>query len=100
ALAGLALSLMPRGRTALAAALALVLALGTVLRNRDYRSEVALWTETVRQSPGKARAFNNLGFALQQAGRTEEARAAYERALALDPQHVPARVNLRELDRQ
>ncbi len=100
ALAGLALSLMPRGRVALAAALALVLALGTVLRNRDYRSEVALWTETARLSPGKARAFNNLGFALQQAGRPEEARAAYERALALDPEHVPARINLQLLDRQ
>ncbi len=100
ALAGLALSLMPRGRVALAAALALVLALGTVLRNRDYRSEVALWTETARLSPGKARAFNNLGFALQQAGRPEEARTAYERALALDPEHVPARINLQLLDRQ
>lgn len=100
ALAGLALSLMPRGRVALAAALALVLAVGTVLRNRDYRSEVALWTETARLSPGKARAFNNLGFALQQAGRPEEARAAYERALALDPEHVPARINLKLLDRQ
>ncbi len=100
ALAGLALSLMPRGRVALAAALALVLALGTVLRNRDYRSEVALWTETARLSPGKARAFNNLGFALQQAGRPEEARAAYERALALDPEHIPARINLKLLDRQ
>ncbi len=100
ALAGLALSLMPRGRVALAAALALVLALGTVLRNRDYRSEVALWTETARLSSGKARAFNNLGFALQQAGRPEEARAAYERALALDPEHVPARINLQLLDRQ
>lgn len=100
ALAGLALSLMPRGRVALAAALALVLAVGTVLRNRDYRSEVALWTETARLSPGKARAFNNLGFALQQAGRPEEARAAYERALALDPEHVPARINLQLLDRQ
>ncbi len=100
ALAGLALSLMPRGRVALAAALALVLAVGTVLRNRDYRSEVALWTETARLSPGKARAFNNLGFALQQAGRPEEARTAYERALALDPEHVPARINLQLLDRQ
>ncbi len=100
ALAGLALSLMPRGRVALAAALALVLAVGTVLRNRDYRSEVALWTETARLSPGKARAFNNLGFALQQAGRPEEARAAYERALALDPEHIPARINLKLLDRQ
>jgi tetratricopeptide (TPR) repeat protein len=100
ALAGLALSLAPRGRIMLAAFAALVLAVGTFLRNQDYRSEVALWSDTVRHSPGKARAFNNLGFALQEAGRAEEARAAYERALALDPGHIPARVNLQELGRQ
>ena len=97
ALAGFALSLLPRGRAALAAALALALALGTVLRNQDYRTEVALWSDTVRHSPGKARAFNNLGFALQEEGRMAEARQAYERALALDPGHIPARINLQQL---
>jgi len=97
ALAGLALALAPRGRVMLAAFAVLVLAVATVARNQDYRTEVALWSDTVRKSPGKARAFNNLGFALQQAGRREEARAAYERALALDPEHVPARINLRML---
>ncbi len=100
ALAGFALSVLPRGRLIVLSLAALVLAAGTVLRNQDYRSEVALWSDTVRHSPGKARAFNNLGFALQQAGRPEEARAAYERALALDPEHIPARINLQELRRQ
>jgi tetratricopeptide (TPR) repeat protein len=97
ALAGLALALMPRGRLVPLVALVLVLGAGTVLRNADYRSETALWADTVRKSPGKARAWNNLGYAHQLEGRREEARRAYERALALDPEHLPARLNLQNL---
>jgi tetratricopeptide (TPR) repeat protein len=94
ALAGLALAWMPRGRALAIAALSLVLGAGTVLRNQDYRTEVALWSDTVRHSPDKARAWNNLGYALQLESRPAEARRAYERALALDPEHLPARINL------
>jgi tetratricopeptide (TPR) repeat protein len=97
AVAGLALAYAPRGRTALTALLALALAAGTVLRNADYRTEVAFWSDTVRKSPQSARAWNNLGFAYQQEERTDEARAAYEHALALDPEHIRARINLRGL---
>jgi Flp pilus assembly protein TadD len=91
------LSLLPRGKLAVTGLLALALAAGTVLRNQDYRSEVALWSDTAAKSPGSARAWNNLGFALQLEGREDEAAAAYRRALALDPEHVPARVNLKTL---
>jgi len=97
ALAGLALAWVPRGRLVPLVALVLVLGAGTVLRNADYRSETALWADTVRKSPGKARAWNNLGYAHQLEGRREEARRAYERALALDPEHLPARLNLQDL---
>jgi tetratricopeptide (TPR) repeat protein len=94
ALAGLALAWMPRGRALAIAALSLVRGAGTVLRHQDYRTEVALWSDTVRHSPDKARAWNNLGYALQLESRPAEARRAYERALALDPEHLPARINL------
>lgn len=97
ALAGFALSVLPRARAVLATVVAIVLATGTVLRNLDYRSEAALWSDTVGKSPGSARAWNNLGYAYQLEGRREEARAAYERALALDPENLKARVNLRGL---
>ena len=99
ALAGFALSFLPRARWALATLLAAVLAAGTILRNQDYRSEVALWRDTVRQSPGSARAWNNLGYALQLEGKEDAAVAAYRRALELDPEHVPAGVNLQGLRR-
>jgi tetratricopeptide (TPR) repeat protein len=97
ALAGLAIALMPRWRAPLLVAAALALGAATVARNQDYRSELALWSDTVRKSPGSVRAWNNLGYACQLEGRREEARAAYERALALDPADVKARTNLRLL---
>ncbi len=98
ALAGLAIAWLPKSRVALLLALSLGLAYATVMRNQDYRSEVALWSDTVRKSPGSARAFNNLGYAYQLEGRRDEARGAYARALELDPEHIQARFNLRELE--
>jgi tetratricopeptide (TPR) repeat protein len=90
----------PAGVLALvpAALLAAVLGAATIVRNRDYGSEVALWEATVRTSPAKARAWNNLGYAYEQAGRRADARRAYERALSLDPDHYKARSNLNLLD--
>ena len=86
-------------RRVTAGAAVLVLALGalTVTRNRAYRSEVALWEDTAGKSPGKARAWNNLGYAYQQAGRFPEAEAAYLRALRIDPGYALASGNLRGL---
>jgi tetratricopeptide (TPR) repeat protein len=97
ALAGLAIALMPRWRATALVLAAAVLGAATLARNTDYRSEAALWSDTTRKSPGSARAWNNLGYAFQLEGRREEARAAYERALALDPDDLKARTNLRML---
>jgi tetratricopeptide (TPR) repeat protein len=86
-----------RAASAAAFALALLLGAATVQRNRDYRSEVALWQATAAASPDKARVWNNLGYAQALAGNRPAARSAYERALALDPAHVKARYNLEAL---
>jgi len=83
--------------TAVTAVLVIALGALAVSRNTVYRSEVALWEDTARKSPGKARAWNNLGYAYQQAGRLRDAEAAYLRALQVDPGYAPARGNLREL---
>ena len=84
---------------AVLAALALVLAGATFVRVTDYASETRLWEATVRAGPDNARAWNNLGFARQAAGDRDGARAAYERALAIDPGHRKARGNLDALER-
>ena len=86
-------------RRVTAVAAVLVVALGgfTVFRNEVYRSEVALWEDTARKSPGKARVWNNLGYAYDQAGRSADAEASYLRALRIDPGYPLARGNLKGL---
>lgn len=87
----------PRNRTAggiVLAALALLFGATTVLRNHDYRSELALWNATVADSPMKARPRVNLGIARQLAGDDAGAERAYLCALALDPTHQQAKNNL------
>lgn len=83
----------------LVALLAVALGAATVARNADYASEVTLWQATARASPAKSRVFNNLGYALQQRGQLDAARAAYARALELDPGDFKARTNLELLRR-
>ncbi|MFZ5892753.1 MAG: hypothetical protein ACOY0T_16965 [Myxococcota bacterium] len=81
---------------------ALTLGLGalTLRRNRDYRSEIALWQSTVRAAPHNPRAFNNLGVAFESSHRYAEARNAYARALVLEPRYATARKNLERSMRQ
>lgn len=79
------------------AVLAIALGIVTRQRNHDYRSELALWTATVTHSPHKARPWVNLGWARQQAGDTEGAAKAYRCAIARDPSHRQARINLAAL---
>jgi Flp pilus assembly protein TadD len=67
----------------------------TVSRNAVYRSQVALWEDTARKSPGKARVQNNLGYSYELAGRFKEAEAAYLKALLTDPGYSLARWNLK-----
>jgi tetratricopeptide (TPR) repeat protein len=76
----------PRVRIAGAAvAVAAVVALGaaTAVRNQVWRSALALWSDSSRKSPQKARIWVNLGTSLHFAGRFDEAVVAYDRALAL-----------------
>jgi hypothetical protein len=85
-------------RTALIVLLACAGGAFTASRNQDYRDEVCLWQATVRLSPGKARVWNNLGYAQALAGQTEAARSAFQHALSLDPGHAKSLANLRDLD--
>jgi protein O-mannosyl-transferase len=80
--------------------LLLLLALGffTWSRNNDYRSEVALWEDTVQKSPKRARCYNNLGFAYELEGRYKEAKKAYEDAWNLDHDYEFAKNNLERID--
>jgi tetratricopeptide (TPR) repeat protein len=76
------------------ALLAIGLGFLTFERNRDYRSELSIWTDTVRKRPLNAGAHLNLGAALLEAGRTQEAREHTERAARLNPGSAEAKNNL------
>jgi tetratricopeptide (TPR) repeat protein len=68
--------------------------IATIARNRDYRSEVALWTDTVQKRPMSARAHNNLGQALFKEGRWGDSVSAYREALRLQPRFPEVHYNL------
>lgn len=89
-----------RGATGLAAAAVFVLALATLIRNEDYRTELALWARTAQQSPHKARVWNNLGIACRDAGQADCAGEAFARALLLDPADSRPATNLYFLRRR
>jgi tetratricopeptide (TPR) repeat protein len=67
----------------------------TIQRNKDYRSDLAIWSDTVAKCPESARAHNNLGGALANIpGRQSEAIAEYEEALRISPDYPDALNNL------
>ena len=66
-------------------------------RNRDYRSVIDIWSATVAEMPHNYRAQNNLGIALDEAGRNAEAEVHYRLAVAGDPRDPRAWVNYASL---
>ncbi len=74
--------------------LALILGGTTLARNHDYRSALALWSDTVAKRPDNARAHAALGAARLEAGQLPAALASLQRAVALDPRSADARNNL------
>ena len=78
------------------AAVALAGGVGTWVRNLDYRSERAIWADTVAKRPGNARAHFNLGVALSAGGDKAGARAAWAATLRIEPAHVGASAKLAE----
>ena len=84
------------GRRSMPVFLGLAVGLGflTVQRNEDYHSKFAIWGDTVAVRPQNARAHNNLGNILKQAGRIEEAIAHYEQALRIKPDYAEAHYDL------
>lgn len=74
-------------------AVASLLGWTTVRRNEVYKSAIALWGDTIGKRPGNARAYNDLGNALDAVGRTSEALANYDKALQLRPDYATAYYN-------
>ncbi|MDO8542945.1 MAG: tetratricopeptide repeat protein [Opitutaceae bacterium] len=68
-----------------AGVIAFAFVLLTVGRNRDYRSDIALWTDTVAKRPKNPLAHFMLAGAHERAGNITAASASYEQTLELKP---------------
>ena len=67
----------------------------TIRRNEVYRTDVALWKDTVAQRPDNARAHYNLGIILSNLpGQLDEAAAEYQAALRVNPNVPEVHYNL------
>jgi hypothetical protein len=56
----------------------------TIVRNRDWKDSVSLWTRTVEQSPLSIKAWGNLERAYGEVGRFEEAGQARRERIRLE----------------
>jgi Flp pilus assembly protein TadD len=77
--------------------LCILVAVGTLWtyqRNRVWGDAITLWQDCVVKSPNKARPYNNLGVALDQAGQSEAAIENYYAAIKINPYYGNAHYNL------
>ena len=73
----------------------------TYQRNSVWQDPVALWRDCVEKSPQKSRPHNNLGTALDDQNRTQEAIDQYLQSLRIKPDNEKAHNNLgNALDKQ
>src|SRR4029079_18060693 len=79
---------------ALAVASAIVFAVQTSARNRDYASDERIWVDTIEKQPDNARARNNYAVDLLQAGRFSEAQEQATAAIRLKPSIAEAHKTL------
>jgi Flp pilus assembly protein TadD len=86
-----------RGRWALGGGAAVILAALMVCAHRQtsyWRNSETLWNHTLACTRDNYDADNNLGYALLQPGRVDEAMVHFRRALRLDPDFAAAHYNL------
>ena len=76
---------------------AVSLAYATFDRNRDYRSPLTIWTDTLRKRPLNPRVYNNLANALEKQGKLEQAVELYHKSLRLLPDSKEPKYNLARL---
>lgn len=72
----------------------LLLGFRTVIRNRDWKDDLTLWTRTVRTAPASARARRNLGRLYMIRGRHQEAAQEFREALRIAPNDAATWNNL------
>jgi Flp pilus assembly protein TadD len=80
--------------------LVILLCTATVLRNRVWTSEIALWEDAARKSPAKLRPHQNLGIYYSMQGRLTEAGDELQAAIRISPRNYELHNNLGIVYRQ
>ncbi len=88
------LRLAPLARGLLLAAAAAAAAGLTLARNRDFRSERAIWADTVAKQPANGYAHYNLGVVILQESGPKDAIPEFRAAIRIEPRYVEAHNNL------
>lgn len=79
-----------------AGAAVIVLAVMTVIRNRDWKDEFTLWQANYKEEPNSIRAVGNLA-AMYASRNQNKAVELYRRSLEIDPTYGPAYIGLATL---
>jgi len=79
-----------------AGAAVIVLAVMTVMRNRDWKDEFTLWQANYKEEPNSIRAVGNLA-AMYSSRNQNKAVELYRRCLEIDPSYGPAYLGLATL---
>lgn len=64
-------------------------------QNGLWDEAIFRWEKAIAADPESAAAYNNLAVAYEKKGRFEDAEKAYQRALALDPEHEHIQANFK-----
>lgn len=68
-------------------------AVGTIVRNRTWRTEESLWLDVTRKSPNNGRALMNYGLTQMAKGNFTAARNSFDRAALLTPNYATLEIN-------
>ena len=67
------------------------------VKQKDFDGALVLLNQVVAKDPKNANAWNYIGFSDRMLGHYDESLAAYEKALAIEPDHIGANEYLGEL---
>ncbi|MBK8806926.1 MAG: tetratricopeptide repeat protein [Bacteroidales bacterium] len=72
----------------------IVLSIMTIQRNKAWQSKITLWSDSVKKTPNNYRALNNLGYALIEEHKYEEAIHFLKKSLLISPNRTANIINL------
>ncbi|GEM_PF-3054002 len=85
---------MPLLRLIIFTALLIILSIVTIKRNHIWQNDIAFWSDVARKSPGIARPHNNMGSALLNVDRCDDAVPSFLLSIKADPWYIEPHSNI------